>query len=390
MIYYPDGRQEQVELGKPTVQLGRADDNDIVLNHDTVSQHHAQLLCDADDCQVLDLGSANGTFLIGVRLTPQAPQPLPDGALLQIGGIALTYRAPPNEREVGAAQANAASSSATMMLPIGAAPPLPKGVPATSRPMDAQSVPPPSAAPPANNDRDETMLLPIARPIAQPVPAPSATGDREINGATGMPAVQQPSLTSSSVPPVDAGAPPPSSAAPSPPKRGWGQPAHVVAAAPAVPQPRRASRWLLELGLVVLVAVIAAGVWLLLPGTTTEPLDSGTPVASARPSGDAATSPASASPADAASTAPTPDAAPPSTENSPPAQAAEYVVSAQGNDTLNVRDGPGEEFGILGALPNGTVIRVVEGPVAGGKYQWVRIESDTSKGWCILEALRPR
>jgi len=66
-----------------------------------------------------------------------------------------------------------------------------------------------------------------------------------------------------------------------------------------------------------------------------------------------------------------------------------YVVDAIGDPPqLRLRDGPGTNFRRIGALPNGTVVQVIEGPVPGGQYTWVRVRAGEAEGWCILEGLR--
>lgn len=91
-ITYPNGRQEQVELVKPTVHIGSAPDNTIVLQSDLVADYHAQLLCDAAGCQVVDLG--HETVLEKTTLVREVPEPLVDGATLYVGDVVLVYYLP--------------------------------------------------------------------------------------------------------------------------------------------------------------------------------------------------------------------------------------------------------------------------------------------------------
>ncbi|HSH81933.1 MAG TPA: SH3 domain-containing protein [Herpetosiphonaceae bacterium] len=67
-----------------------------------------------------------------------------------------------------------------------------------------------------------------------------------------------------------------------------------------------------------------------------------------------------------------------------------YVVATVGGTRLNVRDGPGANYPEVGKLTNGTVVRVVEGPVTGGQFRWARIEGPGVSGWCVFDALRPQ
>jgi hypothetical protein len=102
IISYPNERQETVELTKATVHIGRASNNDIVLDDDLIADYHAQILCDASGCQVLDLGSHIGSqildgtasdrrSLIGQRLPPKMPHPLLKGTTMLMGEVVLIY-----------------------------------------------------------------------------------------------------------------------------------------------------------------------------------------------------------------------------------------------------------------------------------------------------------
>lgn len=144
-------------------------------------------------------------------------------------------------------------------------------------------------------------------------------------------------------------------------------PPAVQPPAPAV-QPNRTPRWLLPVGVGLLLFGLIAGVSLL----RGERLGAGTSAAPA--------------PTEAASNAATEQPAP----AEPAEQGTPFVVSAIGNQRLLVRDGPGRNNAIVGRLTNGTVVRVVEGPQPADGYNWVRIEADGVSGWCIREGLKPQ
>ena len=55
---------------------------DVALPHESVSRQHCAILHDEDTTYVVDLGSAHGTYVDGVRLTADEHLPLRDGALL--------------------------------------------------------------------------------------------------------------------------------------------------------------------------------------------------------------------------------------------------------------------------------------------------------------------
>lgn len=72
-------------LTRPTVTLGRAPDNDVVLQDALVSGHHARLDVGPGGCIVTDLGSTNGSWLNGQRLPPQTQVPMASGGTLRLG-----------------------------------------------------------------------------------------------------------------------------------------------------------------------------------------------------------------------------------------------------------------------------------------------------------------
>jgi hypothetical protein len=72
------------------LRLGRAADNDVILDADTVSRHHAELRWQAGQWFVYDLGSTNGTTVAGAPVGAD-PILLPAGATLRLGDRALTF-----------------------------------------------------------------------------------------------------------------------------------------------------------------------------------------------------------------------------------------------------------------------------------------------------------
>jgi ABC transport system ATP-binding/permease protein len=82
------GAEEAIELrGRPSLAIGRAVDNDIVLDDLRVSRHHAQLVATADGAyEVRDLGSSNGTFVNGRRVQHARLEP---GDFIGVGGQTL-------------------------------------------------------------------------------------------------------------------------------------------------------------------------------------------------------------------------------------------------------------------------------------------------------------
>jgi ABC-type multidrug transport system ATPase subunit/pSer/pThr/pTyr-binding forkhead associated (FHA) protein len=80
---------QAVALDRPVIRIGRAQDNDLVLAHPTVSTRHAQLTRQADgSVLVQDLGSTNGTFVDGERVDGRGKIARP-GQRVAIGGVAI-------------------------------------------------------------------------------------------------------------------------------------------------------------------------------------------------------------------------------------------------------------------------------------------------------------
>ena len=71
------------ELDKDVITLGRDITNDIVINDPEVSRHHLRLTKGADGFNLEDLGSTNGTFVNGQRMT--GVRPLNRGEMIGLG-----------------------------------------------------------------------------------------------------------------------------------------------------------------------------------------------------------------------------------------------------------------------------------------------------------------
>ncbi|MCC6881298.1 MAG: FHA domain-containing protein [Verrucomicrobiales bacterium] len=76
--------------GREAVSIGRAEDNDIVIPHHSVSGHHAKLAFSGDGYQLTDLGSTNGTFVDGSKTDESF---LVGGERIRFGHIEADYEA---------------------------------------------------------------------------------------------------------------------------------------------------------------------------------------------------------------------------------------------------------------------------------------------------------
>ena len=73
VIRMPGGNEERHLLTKPTVQVGRAPDNDVVINSPLVSGHHLRLETQTGGTTITDMNSTNGTQINGQRIQPGVP-----------------------------------------------------------------------------------------------------------------------------------------------------------------------------------------------------------------------------------------------------------------------------------------------------------------------------
>ncbi len=83
------GNSFPIQPAKET-RIGRATDNDIVLVDSSVSRHHAAIESRNGRFQVRDLGSQNGTFVRGERISEA---PLKNGDPVRVGDASFTFRA---------------------------------------------------------------------------------------------------------------------------------------------------------------------------------------------------------------------------------------------------------------------------------------------------------
>jgi len=90
--YLTDPSQQEHRFLSPTIQIGRAVDNDIVITSKRVSREHARIRQEGRKWLLEDLGSANGTFLNGERVL--TPIELRDGDRIALGEIILIYHDP--------------------------------------------------------------------------------------------------------------------------------------------------------------------------------------------------------------------------------------------------------------------------------------------------------
>lgn len=134
-------------LDKDILGLGREPGNDIVINHPQVSRRHARITRQGGFMVIEDLGSTNGTFANGMRLS--GPHTLAGGDVIGLGeAVLLTYRAPDaaaTERLVGRPVVAPPPTHAAPFLDVQPPPP-------------DHSIPPPPVALPEEGKKDRGWL----------------------------------------------------------------------------------------------------------------------------------------------------------------------------------------------------------------------------------------
>jgi len=80
-------------LGPGVLTIGRALDNQLVVNNPTASSHHAEIRPGVQGYSLTDLGSTNGTFVNEQKLDPHIPRLLRGGDRIRIGDTIFTCEA---------------------------------------------------------------------------------------------------------------------------------------------------------------------------------------------------------------------------------------------------------------------------------------------------------
>jgi len=105
-----NGRTYELKVEKTTV--GRVSDNAFEIPEASVSSHHAEIILRGNDVVIRDLGSTNGTFINGEKITEAVLKP---GQALRLGTIDL--RLETGDGFVDAAPAGAGAAPAAARKP---------------------------------------------------------------------------------------------------------------------------------------------------------------------------------------------------------------------------------------------------------------------------------
>ena len=88
-------------IDRPVCTIGRGPENDVRIREDSISANHATLLRKGTAWFVVDLRSANGTLVDGLRIA--AERELTSGSRLKLGRVELLFRALDGRAEVSVA-----------------------------------------------------------------------------------------------------------------------------------------------------------------------------------------------------------------------------------------------------------------------------------------------
>ncbi|HWS54054.1 MAG TPA: FHA domain-containing protein [Pyrinomonadaceae bacterium] len=96
-VTMPDGRADQKVLsmrpGGKRVNVGRVSDNDLHLDHGSVSKVHAAIVMNREGTLlVADTGSTNGTFINGRRIAYGEARQLVDGDVVTFGDVEVRFK----------------------------------------------------------------------------------------------------------------------------------------------------------------------------------------------------------------------------------------------------------------------------------------------------------
>src|SRR4051794_31133008 len=89
VVKKPDGSQAEVSV-QNELTVGRAEDNGLILSEGGVSRKHARFFLQEGGLFLEDLGSSNGSFVDGVKIS--SPTAVPPGGEVVIGAYKVLLK----------------------------------------------------------------------------------------------------------------------------------------------------------------------------------------------------------------------------------------------------------------------------------------------------------
>jgi len=86
-----DGKIWNLRNFELPIRIGRSDDADVIVKHDTVSRFHATIDWRDEAYVVADNKSENGTWVDGLNLISGQDAPLADGSVVMVGTAQLKF-----------------------------------------------------------------------------------------------------------------------------------------------------------------------------------------------------------------------------------------------------------------------------------------------------------
>ncbi len=139
---------QRTDLTSNTLTIGRAPDNQLVLQDQQASSRHAEIRPDAQGYLLVDTNSRNGTFVNEQRLISQTPRLLISGDVIRIGETRFTYEITGLSADEATVRANAADFANPGYSPTVAVTP-PSTVPDYNQPAQPDYMNYQQSAPPA-------------------------------------------------------------------------------------------------------------------------------------------------------------------------------------------------------------------------------------------------
>ena len=177
------GDSKDLSFDKAEIRVGRVRDNDIVLPKGNVSKHHCHLLLQNGQLVVEDLGSTNGTYVNGRKITEATSVSSTDKVFVGDFVIRINTGARTADSHLGFTPppytpAVAEAGSLSTALPRRPPPPPPPPRPTAVREDDEDSEPMPAPPPPAPSvPRRESRVMPVAVVEAPPLPTEISLDD---------------------------------------------------------------------------------------------------------------------------------------------------------------------------------------------------------------------